>query len=836
MRPQSRSDFAIAIICALPLEADAVEALFDETYDRLGRLYGKQPGDANAYVNGRIREHDVVLCYMPRMGKGSAASVASSLRVSYTGVQLALVVGICGGVPYPSASNNTEIFLGDVIISDAVVEYDFGRQYPSRFQRKTDGHNKDMLGGPDREIRTLLTSLRASQTRNEFQGQIIQQLYSIQQLDARWRRPDSWNDILFESGYHHKHYIQESSAICRCFDGDSPDDICDEALEHSCDSLGCDWDRIRRCQEESADTTNKVSVHIGKIASADTVMKSGEHRDQIARKERVIGFEMEGAGVWDNIPCIIIKGVCDYADSHKNKNWQDYAAATAACGLKVFLGYYKIGKNTQSLVEQDMQVSINHLNEQSRTTIIFLFFAFLYFRGLLLTLHTRLTRLINPWSELPAILEDAHLRRFTIPLDTINTWEIFDFILEKHFSDMPGYRQVKTGSYVLEDSISRSAVKHTDAFKACFRPGRRVFMSMLFHLKQHEKSTCPSCHAANLDSGQSDVCCSFCGMQYRRIMEVVEDDNKNERHLDSANAKRLKVNPARGHAFIAPKTPAEADYPEEDVAQFKRVHIVAAPDTRQPAAGGKMVSNRNGLDTLNKNKTTNSHSSIPRPITKNKNPRISALQRHFEQLSREFQKEVQRERLQRAAESQYSRVYPTISSKPTVEVYKNIYRRPSLPAPSETSSSDSFFKSTYLGMDDVLQDTDDASSTPDDSIVNAGGLGERTLTPSGDGVSSRRAMVTRHDDDDGDGRHVTLRTLAEEEYAAFRERERRGGSNTNSRSSGSDSRLSGESSNAERAVSVIILPSSDIESEGGCITLPSSDISSMPPESIHGLR
>jgi hypothetical protein len=73
-------------------------------------------------------------------------------------------------------------------------------------------------------------------------------------------------------------------------------------------------------------------------------MKSGEHRDQIARKERIIGFEMEGAGVWDNIPCFIIKGVCDYADSHKNKKWQDYAAATAACGLRVFLGYYKPGQ------------------------------------------------------------------------------------------------------------------------------------------------------------------------------------------------------------------------------------------------------------------------------------------------------------------------------------------------------------------------------------------------------------------------------------------------------------------------------------------------------------
>lgn len=51
-------------------------------------------------------------------------------------------------------------------------------------------------------------------------------------------------------------------------------------------------------------------------------------------------------------------------------------------------------------------------------------FAFLYFRGMLLTIHTRLTRFITPWSELPAILEDAHLRRFTIPLDTINSWEV----------------------------------------------------------------------------------------------------------------------------------------------------------------------------------------------------------------------------------------------------------------------------------------------------------------------------------------------------------------------------------------------------------------------------
>lgn len=62
---------------------------------------------------------------MPGIGKGNAASVASSLQVSYTVIDLALVVGICGGASSPPEYQ--EIFLGDVIISDSVIEYDFGK-------------------------------------------------------------------------------------------------------------------------------------------------------------------------------------------------------------------------------------------------------------------------------------------------------------------------------------------------------------------------------------------------------------------------------------------------------------------------------------------------------------------------------------------------------------------------------------------------------------------------------------------------------------------------------------------------------------------------------------
>ncbi|KAF3400334.1 hypothetical protein DPV78_005574 [Talaromyces pinophilus] len=76
-------------------------------------------------------------------------------------------------------------------------------------------------------------------------------------------------------------------------------------------------------------------------------------------------------------------------------------------------------------------------------------------------------------------------------------------------------------------------------------------------------------------------------MQYRRITEVIEDDNKIERpsgHSSSANPKIMKGAPDRGHVFVGPKTPAEADSLEDDVTQFKRVHIVAAPDTRRSTA------------------------------------------------------------------------------------------------------------------------------------------------------------------------------------------------------------------------------------------------------------
>jgi nucleoside phosphorylase len=113
-----------------------------------------------------------------------------------------------------------------------------------------------------------------------------------------------------------------------------------------CADLGCNEshlvarERLKRKQDDGSVAAHEPAVYVRVVGSADTVMKSAADRDRLARKEGIIAFEMEGAGVWDEVPCIVVKGVCDYADSHKHKGWQNFAAATAAAAVKAILTSY----------------------------------------------------------------------------------------------------------------------------------------------------------------------------------------------------------------------------------------------------------------------------------------------------------------------------------------------------------------------------------------------------------------------------------------------------------------------------------------------------------------
>ncbi|KAI1015348.1 hypothetical protein LB504_010967 [Fusarium proliferatum] len=321
-RPSDRRGFEIAIICALTLEADAIEALFDHHWGDDGPPFDKEPGDPNAYSTGVIGRFNVVLAYMPGMGKVNAATVAANCGKSFPSIKLALVVGICGVVPFTPTED--EIILGDVIISNGVIQYDLGRQFPEGLVRKDT--LPDVPGRPSLEIRGILRKLQGLRHRRQLSAKIESFLDVLRQdpeLHAEY--PGSTKDMLFEATYRHA------------------DD------QKSCEQAGCRGDLVKRSRLSTTDVPPKTAVHFGLMASADTVMKSGEDRDRIASAEDVIAFEMEGAGVWDSFPCVIIKGGCDYADSHKSKVWQRYAAATAAACAKAFLDFW-VPSVTQDVV------------------------------------------------------------------------------------------------------------------------------------------------------------------------------------------------------------------------------------------------------------------------------------------------------------------------------------------------------------------------------------------------------------------------------------------------------------------------------------------------------
>jgi nucleoside phosphorylase len=360
-RPRDRKGFEIALICALPIESDAVEASFDEFWEE-DYTYGKAPGDQNTYTLGRIGNHNVVLAFMPGMGKGHSASVAASFRSSFEGVKLGLVVGICGGVP--RAEHGEEILLGDVIISTGLVQYDFGRQFSDQFIRKDT--LQDNLGRPNMEIRGFLAKLGGLRGRTRLRNNTSTHLADLCMKEGfeGSRYPGPEEDKLYQATYRHKHQDRADCGICAQCEGKN-DAVCGVALESSCAELKCDDNQqvmrnrlkqARSCttQEEAA-KAQMPAIRFGLIASGDQVMKSGYHRDEIAAKEKVIAFEMEGAGVWDNFPTVVIKGVCDYADSHKNKKWQKYAAATAAACMKAFLKDWRVSdRSSQGGADSDL--------------------------------------------------------------------------------------------------------------------------------------------------------------------------------------------------------------------------------------------------------------------------------------------------------------------------------------------------------------------------------------------------------------------------------------------------------------------------------------------------
>ncbi|KAK3381943.1 hypothetical protein B0H63DRAFT_561536 [Podospora didyma] len=573
-RPAGRDEFEIAIICALPLESNAVSYLFDERFDDTDDAtpysYSKVDGDPNHYTTGRIGKHNVVLAVLPNMGKAAAASAAASLRASYRSVRIALVVGICGGVPGPH-KNGDEMFLGDVVISDSLVQHDLGKQYPGGiFQRKD--ALQDSLGRPNKDIRALLKSFEMDQNRDKLERRTAHHLRDLQAAYAKRtkRKPAKYSylgpdeDELFRAKYRHRHRL---SPCC------TRETTCARALELSCDELGCEeeglleraaLDEKRKVYDKDPTKAQEPAIYIGPVASGDTVMKSGEDRDRIAREDGILAFEMEGAGVWDELPCIVIKGICDYADSHKRKRWQDFAAATAASATKALL---------EALVPVDRTASLASSHEllaalQGKLPVCF---SAQQVQSIRFSLQNGL--LPNAIQFHTVLVVDARGRNLPFHLETVNSRELFVELLRYRFQDI-GCTKINRGEWSLEDMGTGQVLDLSRPWQEVVKSNQILKMTMDFRRRNVPTTQCPSCSFLNEGLPTDQVECNVCKVTYRRIEEVKEI----EVQLETPSPAPTSATPGLGTGEEAPQSPRprppKRPLPDEDIRHYKHVRIL----------------------------------------------------------------------------------------------------------------------------------------------------------------------------------------------------------------------------------------------------------------------
>ena len=312
-RQLSHEDYTIGWICALPLEMTAARAMLDEEH----LMLPVPASDHNVYKLGSIYSHNVVIVCLPAgvYGLTSATAVGLSMRSTFpNSVNMPLMVGIGGGVP----SKTHDIRLGDVVVSHpspespAVKQYDYGKTIENGMLECRGTLNKPAHG-----LLNAVASLRAQHDLYAPQTplNISTALNKYSLLQHRY--PGVTEDILYEPGCEH---VVETSV---------------------CEVCGPLKQVIRSPRLSIAPI-----VHYGSIASGNQVIKHARTRDRLAQQHGILCFEMEAAGLMDYLLCLVIRGISDYCDSYKHKQFQGYAALAAAAYAKELLSIIPVKQST----------------------------------------------------------------------------------------------------------------------------------------------------------------------------------------------------------------------------------------------------------------------------------------------------------------------------------------------------------------------------------------------------------------------------------------------------------------------------------------------------------
>ncbi|KAL4813167.1 hypothetical protein BDW67DRAFT_188021 [Aspergillus spinulosporus] len=291
--------YTVGWICASTTDYAAAKALLDKEHKLFKRPASR---DNNTYTLGEIAKHNVVITTLPdgEHDLTETACAGRDMMHTFPNIKIGLLVGVAGGVP----SLGKDIRLGDVVVGTEVLQYSAGTA--------VQGKNflcRKKLNQSATALKMAVNGLMAKHKMlgNTIHSNVVRTMERYPHMNDEFRRPDLDRDKLFKPDVTHRFHCSDAPRCCVNTDSsvlvDRPD-------------------RSERLDDPM--------IHYGVIGTSNTMMKDPFCRDEFASKGDILCFDTGAAVLMDHVPCLIIHGISDYADSHSTDEWRGYAAMTAA--------------------------------------------------------------------------------------------------------------------------------------------------------------------------------------------------------------------------------------------------------------------------------------------------------------------------------------------------------------------------------------------------------------------------------------------------------------------------------------------------------------------------
>lgn len=284
-------DVKLGIITALPKEYEAMrQMLIDPNEIEVETTELK--GAGRRFCIGQIKtannDLQLVALGMCGMGNNKAAIRAQKMITCFPELKYVIMTGIAGGIPSPEDVTK-HVRLGDIIISEGVIQYDLITETPEGQRCRSN------TARPASVLLEAVDYVKGYEYRDSIPWHDYIECYARN----KFKKPPIKKDIL---------YNETNKLINHPVDGERG---------------------------------KMPKAFYGMIGSANILLRNPSRHKELKSKG-IYGVEMEGAGIadatWDNeLGYLVIRGVCDYCDTHKNDEWQNYAALVAAAYTRALI-------------------------------------------------------------------------------------------------------------------------------------------------------------------------------------------------------------------------------------------------------------------------------------------------------------------------------------------------------------------------------------------------------------------------------------------------------------------------------------------------------------------